>query len=207
LPAGVFTVTLKLPGAEIIDDVMVAVSWEWLVTTVARVAPLKTTTEEETKSLPLAVMTKLGGSWEKTILVGEIELRTGTGRALPQRGFIELHPSRSKRTTRHELRRTIREEEFTLSLVFKSLVAASKLLKLTVEPSRRRTLTIGGYASVAARSETNQEGGFIGKDRTSGWATWVPQDPAQRSMHYERTPHFTRLKLRVASAVHRTHAD
>jgi len=111
LPAGVFTVTLKLPGAEIIDDVMVAVSWEWLVTTVARLAPLKTTTEEETKSLPLAMITKLGGSWEKTIVVGEIELRIGTGRALPQRGFIELHPGRSTSTTSHELRRRIRGKE------------------------------------------------------------------------------------------------
>ena len=117
LPAGVFTVTLKLPGAEIIDDAMVAVSWEWLVTTVARVAPLKTTTEEETKSLPLAMMTKLGGSWEKTIVVGEIELRIGTGRALPQRGFIELHPGRSKSTTRHEVRRTIQQEDFTPSVI------------------------------------------------------------------------------------------
>jgi len=103
--------TLKLPGAGIIEDVMVAVSWEWLVTTVARVAPLKTTTEEETKSLPVATMTKLGGSWEKTIVVGEIELRIGTGRALPQRGFSELHPGRSKSTASHELRRTIRRDE------------------------------------------------------------------------------------------------
>jgi hypothetical protein len=77
VPAGVFTVTLKFPGAEIIDDITVAVSWEWLVTTVARVAPLKTTTEEETNWLPVAVRTKLEGSLEKAIVVGEIEVRTG----------------------------------------------------------------------------------------------------------------------------------
>ena len=93
------------------EDVRVAVSWEWLVTTVARVASLKITTEEETKWLPVAVMTKLGGSCEKTMVVGEIELRIGAGRALPQRGFSVLHPGRSKSTTSHELRRTIRQEE------------------------------------------------------------------------------------------------
>ena len=82
-----------------------------LITVVARGAPLKTTPEEETKWLPVAVMTKLGGNSEKTIVVGEIELRIGTGRALPQRGFSALHPGRSKRATSHELRRTIRQEE------------------------------------------------------------------------------------------------
>jgi hypothetical protein len=57
------------------------------------------------------MMTKLDGSCEKTMVVGEIELRTGTGRALPQRGFSVLHPGRSKSTTRHELRRTLQQEE------------------------------------------------------------------------------------------------
>ena len=49
LPAGVLTTTLKLPTAGIMENVMVALSWELLATVVARVAPLKTTTEEETK--------------------------------------------------------------------------------------------------------------------------------------------------------------
>jgi hypothetical protein len=104
LPAGVFTSTLKLPGAGIIEEVMVALSWELLVTSVARVAPLRTTTEEDTKWLPIAMMTKLGGSCEKTMVVGEIELRIGTGRALLQSGFSALHPGRSKSTTSHALR-------------------------------------------------------------------------------------------------------
>ena len=89
---------------------MLAVSWELLITLVARAEPLKTTREEETKRLPVAVMTKLGGSCEKTMVVGEIELRIGTGRALPQRGFTALQPVRSKSTTSHELKRTIRQE-------------------------------------------------------------------------------------------------
>jgi hypothetical protein len=56
-------------------------------------------------------MTKLGGSCEKTMVVGEIELRTGTGWALPQRGFSTLHPGRSKSTTSHALTQAILPEE------------------------------------------------------------------------------------------------
>ncbi|HWI68976.1 MAG TPA: hypothetical protein VNS88_11455, partial [Nitrospiraceae bacterium] len=111
LPAGVFTTTLKLPAAGIIDDVMSAVTWELLTTVVARVAPLKTITEEETKWLPVAVSTKLGGSCENAMVAGEIELRLGLGRALPQRGFSVLHPGKSKSTTIIELTRTIRQED------------------------------------------------------------------------------------------------
>jgi len=111
VPDGVCTTTLKLPAAGIMEDVMFAVSTELLTTVVARVVPLKTITEEETKWLPVAVRTKLGGSCEKTIVAGEIEARLGAGRALPQRGFSALHPGRSKRMTSHALRRTIRQEE------------------------------------------------------------------------------------------------
>jgi len=109
-PAGVLTATVNFPRPRIMEDVMVAVSWEWLVTMVARVEPLKTMTEEETKWLPVAMMAKLAGSCEKAIVVGEIELRIGAGRALPQRGFSELHPGKSKSTTSHELTRTIRQK-------------------------------------------------------------------------------------------------
>ncbi len=41
---------------------MLTVSWELLTTVVTRVAPSKTTTEEETKRLPVAVRQKLGGN-------------------------------------------------------------------------------------------------------------------------------------------------
>jgi hypothetical protein len=111
LPAGVSTTTLKLPGAGIVEDVMLTVSSELLVTVVASVTPLKTATEEETKWLPVAVMTKLGGSCEKTMVAGDIELRLGLGRALPQRGFSVLHPGSSEIARNHELRKTIRQEE------------------------------------------------------------------------------------------------
>jgi hypothetical protein len=111
VPEGVCTLTLKLPAAGIMEDVMLAVSTELLTTVEASVAPLKTITEDETKWLPVAVRTKLGGSCEKTIVAGEIEVRLGAGRALPQRGFSALHPGRSRSMTSHALRRTIRQEE------------------------------------------------------------------------------------------------
>jgi hypothetical protein len=102
---------LRVPGAEIVEEVMVTVSWELLLTEVVRMAPLKTTTEEDTNWLPVAVRTKLDGNCEKTMVVGEIELRTGTGRALPQSGFSALQPGRSRSATSNELRRPIRREE------------------------------------------------------------------------------------------------
>ena len=111
LPAGVCTAMLKPPGAGIMDEVIVTVSCELLFTVVARATPLRNTTEEETNWLPVAERAKLGGNCEKTIVVGEIELRTGAGRALPQRGFRALHPLRSRSTARSELRQPIRHEE------------------------------------------------------------------------------------------------
>jgi hypothetical protein len=93
------------------EDVMFAVSTELLTTVEARVAPFKTITEDETKWLPVAVRTKVGGSCEKIIVAGEIEVRLGAGRALPQRGFSALHPGRSRSIISHAPRRAIRQEE------------------------------------------------------------------------------------------------
>jgi hypothetical protein len=85
------------------EDVTVAVSWELLTTMVVRGAPLTSITEEATKWPPAAV--RVDGSCEKAMVVGEIELRLGLGRALPQRGFSALQPVRSKSATSPELRR------------------------------------------------------------------------------------------------------
>ena len=93
------------------DDAIVTVSWELLSTTVARATPLKTTTEEETKSPPVAERAKLGGNCEKAIVAGEIELRVGAGRALPQSGFRALHPGRSRSATKSEMSQPIRDED------------------------------------------------------------------------------------------------
>jgi hypothetical protein len=113
LPPGVCTATLKAPAAGIMAEVMVAVIWELLFTAVATTTPLKTITEEATNWLPVPVRTKLGGNCEKIMVVGEIELRTGAGRALPQSGFSALHPGRSKSAIRSELRRPIGKRDFT----------------------------------------------------------------------------------------------
>jgi hypothetical protein len=113
LPPGVCTETLKVPAAGIMAEVMVAVIWELVFTEVATTTPLKTITEEETNWLPVAVRTKLGGNCEKIMVVGEIELRTGAGRALPQSGFSALHPGRSKSAIRSELRRPIGKRDCT----------------------------------------------------------------------------------------------
>jgi hypothetical protein len=102
---------LKPPGAGIMDDVIVTVSWEPLFTAVGRTTPFRTTTEEETKSLPVAERAKLGGNCEKTIIVGEIELRIGAGRALPQSGFSALHPVRSRSATKSEMSQPLRDED------------------------------------------------------------------------------------------------
>jgi len=90
---------------------MSAVSWELLTTVVATVAPLNIKTEEATKWPPVAVRVKLGGSVEKVIVAGEIDARLGDGRALPHSGFSALHPGKSRSMTRHEPRRTIRQED------------------------------------------------------------------------------------------------
>lgn len=90
---------------------MSAVSVELLTTVVARVTPLKITTEEATKWPPVAVRTKLGGSCAKASVAGEIDARLGDGRALPQSGFSALHPGRSKSMTSNEPTRTIRQED------------------------------------------------------------------------------------------------
>jgi len=75
---------------------------------VARVVPLNTTTDEDTKLPPFAVSVKLGGNCENVRVGGEIELRTGTGRALPQSGFTALQAGRNKRASTNPLRRMAR---------------------------------------------------------------------------------------------------
>lgn len=87
---------------------MVTVRTELLFTEVARLVPLKTTTDAETKWLPVAVRVKLAGNWEKLRVEGEIELRTGAGRALPQRGFSALQPGRNQSARISQLRKPVR---------------------------------------------------------------------------------------------------
>lgn len=86
------------------EELILTVVWELMSTEVARVAPLKTTRDEATNLVPVAVGTKLGGSCEKTMVAGEIELSDGAGRELPQRGFSALHPGNVESTNTKKLR-------------------------------------------------------------------------------------------------------
>lgn len=97
LPAGVCTATVKLPGPEIMEDVIVTVSSVLFTTVVGIAVPLNITTDEATKWLPVALRRKVGGIFENTTELGEIEARIGAGRALPHSGFNELHPGRSRK--------------------------------------------------------------------------------------------------------------
>ena len=74
MPAGVCTAMLKLPGVGIIEELMVTVSCELLFTAVARVARLRSTTEEETNWLPVTVSTKLGGNCDLADYCGHCAL-------------------------------------------------------------------------------------------------------------------------------------
>lgn len=85
------------------EDVTLAVSWELLINAGGEGRAIEDHYGVGNELLPVAVMTKLGGSCEKTMVVGEIELRLGMGRVLPQSGFSALHPGSSKITTSHEL--------------------------------------------------------------------------------------------------------
>jgi len=108
VPAGVRTSKLKVPAAGIAVDGSVTVSSVLLTTTAGKVSPLKTTSEEERKCVPTAVTTNGDGSCAKATEVGVIEVRLGTARALPQKGFRALHPAKTRSTTNNELRRPIR---------------------------------------------------------------------------------------------------
>ena len=68
------------------------------------VVPLKTITDEETKWLPVTCRERLDGSCENAMVVGDTDLRTGAGRALPQSGFRELQPDSSSNRTRSATR-------------------------------------------------------------------------------------------------------
>lgn len=111
LPAGVRISMLKPPGAGIAEDGMVTVISVLLTTVAAKIAPLKITSEEETKWLPFAVMMKGDGSCARSTEVGEIESREGAGRALLHKGFSELQPGRTRSTISTELRQPIRKDE------------------------------------------------------------------------------------------------
>ena len=93
---------------------MVAVIWVLLATVVGSVVPLNTITDEETKWLPVRFSEKLDGNCENVMVAGDTESRTGTGRALPHRGFRELQPGRSSNKTRSPRRVVVDRKQVAL---------------------------------------------------------------------------------------------
>ena len=91
-PPGVLTATAAVPTSVISELVSVTCSCLLLTIVVGRVAPLKTTTEAETKLLPFKDKTTPLSTSASVTEVGEMELRLGEGRALPHRGLSELQP-------------------------------------------------------------------------------------------------------------------
>jgi hypothetical protein len=81
---------------------------------VGRVAPLNTTTDEETKWLPVRFREKLDGNCENAMVVGDTESRTGEGRALPQSGFRDLQPGRSSNKTSSPSRMVVDRKQVAL---------------------------------------------------------------------------------------------
>ncbi len=104
VPLGVFTVTLAVPGPVINVVGRVACNCCALVTVVASVVPLTTTTEDATNRLPFSVSTNPCCVWAKVAVVGWIEVRIGAGRALPHRGLSALQLGRTSKASTSALR-------------------------------------------------------------------------------------------------------
>ena len=103
LPLGVLTVTLAVPGAEIVSVVTVTCNCSLLTIVVLSVLPSITTTEDETNWLPVTVRRKPCCTWAKVIVVAERDPRTGVGRALPHKGFTALQPGKTSKASRTAL--------------------------------------------------------------------------------------------------------
>jgi hypothetical protein len=103
-PLGVLTVTLAVPGAEIMAVVIVTWACWLLVTLVLSVTPLMTTTEAETKWLPFTVRRKPCCTSAKVIVLAERDPMTGAGRALPHNGLSAPQPWKINKASRTALR-------------------------------------------------------------------------------------------------------
>ena len=103
LPLGVLTVTLAVPGAEIVSVVIVTCNCSLLTTVVLSVLPSITTTEDETNWLPFTVRRKPCCTWANAIVVAERDPITGAGRALPHKGLSALQPGKSSKASRSAL--------------------------------------------------------------------------------------------------------
>jgi hypothetical protein len=91
-PLGVLTFTLAVPVAEITADVIMVCNCWLLVAKVLSVVPFTTTTEDETKWLPVTVSKKPFCTCANVTVLGESDPITGAGRELPHKGLRALHP-------------------------------------------------------------------------------------------------------------------
>lgn len=103
LPLGVLTVTLAVPGAEIVSVVIVTCNCSLLTTVVLSVLPSMTTTEDETNWLPFTVRRKPCCTSANVIVVAERDPITGTGRALPHKGLSALQPGKNSKAIKSAL--------------------------------------------------------------------------------------------------------
>lgn len=94
-PLGVLMVTLAVPGPVMSAVVSMACNWDLLRTSVLRVVPLITTTEDDTMWLPFTVSKNPCCTCANVMVVTEREEIDGAGRVLPQRGFRALQPCRT----------------------------------------------------------------------------------------------------------------
>ena len=101
------------------------------------VVPLNTITDEETKWLPVTCREKLDGNCENAIVVGDTELRTGAGRALPQSGFRELQPDSSSNRTRSAARVVV-----DANIIFMNVSSAWK------DSMRQYCILIGAFRQI-----------------------------------------------------------
>jgi hypothetical protein len=86
------------PSAEIAAVVSRTFNCCALATVVLRGFPFTVTSDDETNWLPPTTSTAPCCTWAKVIVVGDRELISGAGLALPQRGFRVLpQPRRDKR--------------------------------------------------------------------------------------------------------------
>jgi hypothetical protein len=100
----VYTLTLAVPGSEMMALVIVICNCVLLVTTVLSFVPLITPTEDATNLRPFTVRTKPCCTSANVIVLTERDAMAGAGRALPQKGSSALQPWRTIEASRRAAR-------------------------------------------------------------------------------------------------------
>ncbi len=150
---------------------MLAVSWELLISVVVRAAPLKSTTEDDTKWLPAAVRTKLGCNCAKSSVAGEIEVRDGTWAGAPAERIQSVAPRQDQehdeqRNDEHDPNR--RQHELSVAYANgKQAVAARFSAQTGQSPVTGAGDKVQGMSSISAMQAA-------GHDQQNGTGSIVP---------------------------------